>query len=146
MKACASQPGAKSAVRPSRAARPPAAHAASMVPASPCADDRGIAVVRNEIQDFASTRTIFASKFKLIILDECDAMTRDAQAALRRGARRRETGRRGLAAGGGSADGRCLGRSGGCLCEPWMCPVFPCRPAAGAPLSPSHRHPLHTRQ
>ncbi|KAL4444574.1 hypothetical protein ABPG77_002391 [Micractinium sp. CCAP 211/92] len=47
-------------------------------------DDRGIAVVRNEIQDFASTRTIFASKFKLIILDECDAMTRDAQAALRR--------------------------------------------------------------
>jgi hypothetical protein len=43
-------------------------------------------VVRNEIQDFASTRTIFANKFKLIILDECDAMTRDAQFALRRGA------------------------------------------------------------
>jgi replication factor C subunit 3/5 len=42
-------------------------------------------VVRNEIQDFASTRTIFSNKFKLIILDECDAMTKDAQFALRRG-------------------------------------------------------------
>lgn len=48
-------------------------------------DDRGINIVRNEIQDFASTRTIFNNKFKLIILDECDAMTRDAQMALRRG-------------------------------------------------------------
>jgi replication factor C subunit 3/5 len=47
-------------------------------------DDRGIAIVRNEIQDFASTRTIFSNKFKLIILDECDAMTKDAQFALRR--------------------------------------------------------------
>lgn len=43
-------------------------------------------MVRNEIQDFASTRTIFSNKFKLIILDECDAMTKDAQFALRRGA------------------------------------------------------------
>ena len=41
--------------------------------------------MRNEIQDFASTRTIFSNKFKLIILDECDAMTKDAQFALRRG-------------------------------------------------------------
>lgn len=47
-------------------------------------DDRGINIVRNEIQDFASTRTIFNNKFKLIILDECDAMTKDAQMALRR--------------------------------------------------------------
>lgn len=38
------------------------------------------------LQDFASTRTIFSNKFKLIILDECDAMTKDAQFALRRGA------------------------------------------------------------
>ncbi|KAF5841986.1 P-loop containing nucleoside triphosphate hydrolase protein [Dunaliella salina] len=47
-------------------------------------DERGIQVVRQEIQDFASTKTIFSNKFKLIILDECDAMTRDAQFALRR--------------------------------------------------------------
>ncbi|KXZ52805.1 hypothetical protein GPECTOR_8g191 [Gonium pectorale] len=47
-------------------------------------DERGIGVVRQEIQDFASTRTIFSNKFKLIILDECDAMTNDAQFALRR--------------------------------------------------------------
>lgn len=47
-------------------------------------DDRGIDVVRQQIQDFASTRSVFCNKFKLVILDECDAMTRDAQFALRR--------------------------------------------------------------
>eukprot|EP00898_Chlorokybus_atmophyticus_P004639 jgi/Chlat1/5176/Chrsp33S05040 len=47
-------------------------------------DDRGIDVVRNQIQDFASTRTIFSSGLKLIILDEADAMTKDAQFSLRR--------------------------------------------------------------
>lgn len=47
-------------------------------------DDRGIAIVREQIQEFASTRTIFSNTFKLIILDECDAMTKDAQFALRR--------------------------------------------------------------
>ena len=47
-------------------------------------DDRGIAVVRQEIQDFASTKSVFSKCFKLIILDECDAMTKDAQFALRR--------------------------------------------------------------
>lgn len=47
-------------------------------------DDRGIGVVRQQIQDFVSTRTIFSTKFKLVILDECDAMTKDAQFALRR--------------------------------------------------------------
>ena len=48
-------------------------------------DDRGIGVVRQEIQDFASTKSVYANRFKLIILDECDAMTKDAQFALRRG-------------------------------------------------------------
>lgn len=47
-------------------------------------DDRGINVVRGQIMNFASTRTIFKSGFKLIILDEADAMTNDAQNALRR--------------------------------------------------------------
>ena len=47
-------------------------------------DDRGIGVVRNNIQEFASTRRLFSSGFKLVVLDECDAMTKDAQFALRR--------------------------------------------------------------
>lgn len=49
-------------------------------------DDRGINIVREQILTFASTRTMFSgSTFKLIILDEADAMTNDAQNALRRG-------------------------------------------------------------
>ncbi|KAH6933031.1 hypothetical protein HPB50_011574 [Hyalomma asiaticum] len=47
-------------------------------------DDRGIGIVRGEILSFASTKTIFNSGFKLIVLDEADAMTNDAQNALRR--------------------------------------------------------------
>eukprot|EP00629_Pelagomonadales_sp_RCC1024_P015411 CAMPEP_0119278128 /NCGR_PEP_ID=MMETSP1329-20130426/18527_1 /TAXON_ID=114041 /ORGANISM="Genus nov. species nov., Strain RCC1024" /LENGTH=360 /DNA_ID=CAMNT_0007278631 /DNA_START=156 /DNA_END=1234 /DNA_ORIENTATION=+ len=47
-------------------------------------DDRGIDVVRNEIKDFAGTRRLFSKGIKLIILDEADMMTSDAQAALRR--------------------------------------------------------------
>jgi replication factor C subunit 3/5 len=41
-------------------------------------------VVRNEIKEFAGTRQLFNSGIKLIILDEADAMTNDAQFALRR--------------------------------------------------------------
>lgn len=47
-------------------------------------DDRGIDVVRNQIKEFALTRQIFAKGFKLIILDEADAMTSVAQNSLRR--------------------------------------------------------------
>ncbi|KAK7353195.1 hypothetical protein VNO80_18635 [Phaseolus coccineus] len=50
-------------------------------------DDRGIDVVRQQIQDFASTQSLsFGVKYsvKLVLLDEADAMTKDAQFALRR--------------------------------------------------------------
>eukprot|EP00850_Spirogloea_muscicola_P015995 SM000127S26611 [mRNA] locus=s127:42115:44252:+ [translate_table: standard] len=50
-------------------------------------DDRGIDVVRQQVQDFASTQSIsFGGKqsVKLVILDEADAMTKDAQFSLRR--------------------------------------------------------------
>ena len=56
----------------------------SMVLELNASDDRGINVVRGQILNFASTRTIFNSGFKLVILDEADAMTQDAQNALRR--------------------------------------------------------------
>ncbi len=48
-------------------------------------DDRGIDVVRDQIKEFAGTKKLFSSGIKLVILDEADAMTQDAQAALRRG-------------------------------------------------------------
>ncbi|XP_027331003.1 replication factor C subunit 3 [Abrus precatorius] len=50
-------------------------------------DDRGIDVVRQQIQDFASTQSLsfgVKSSVKLVLLDEADAMTKDAQFALRR--------------------------------------------------------------
>lgn len=57
-------------------------------------DDRGIDVVREQIKTFASTKQIFsiggaaakggAAGYKLIVLDEADAMTNTAQMALRR--------------------------------------------------------------
>jgi replication factor C subunit 3/5 len=61
-------------------------------------DDRGIDVVREQIKTFASTKQIFSmlpanhesngpngvARYKLIILDEADAMTATAQMALRR--------------------------------------------------------------
>lgn len=56
----------------------------SMVLELNASDDRGIGVVREKVLSFASTRTIFRSGFKLVILDEADAMTGDAQNSLRR--------------------------------------------------------------
>lgn len=48
-------------------------------------DDRGIDIVRGQILNFASSRGMYAtSKFKLVVLDEADQMTNDAQSALRR--------------------------------------------------------------
>ncbi|KAJ2660376.1 Subunit of heteropentameric Replication factor C (RF-C) [Coemansia sp. RSA 1200] len=56
----------------------------SMVLELNASDDRGIDVIREQIKTFASTRTVFSSGLKLVILDEADAMTTPAQAALRR--------------------------------------------------------------
>ncbi|XP_050408192.2 replication factor C subunit 5 isoform X2 [Patella vulgata] len=56
----------------------------SMVLELNASDDRGIGIVRGQVLSFASTRTIFKSGFKIVILDEADAMTNDAQNALRR--------------------------------------------------------------
>ncbi len=47
-------------------------------------DERGIDVIRVKVKDFARTRAIGNVPFKLIYLDESDALTRDAQQALRR--------------------------------------------------------------
>ncbi len=47
-------------------------------------DERGIDVVRVKVKDFARTRAIADVPFKIIYMDECDALTREAQQALRR--------------------------------------------------------------
>ena len=47
-------------------------------------DERGIDVVRNNIKNFARTAPLGQARFKIIFLDEADALTSDAQSALRR--------------------------------------------------------------
>jgi replication factor C small subunit len=47
-------------------------------------DERGIDVIRHKVKDFARTRAIGDVPFKIIYLDECDALTKEAQQALRR--------------------------------------------------------------
>lgn len=47
-------------------------------------DTRGIDVVRQEVKNFARTKSLGEVPFKVIFLDEADALTREAQQALRR--------------------------------------------------------------
>jgi len=46
-------------------------------------DDRGIDIIRNQINQFVNTKTLFGNGMKFVILDEVDYMTKNAQQALR---------------------------------------------------------------
>ena len=46
-------------------------------------DDRGIDIIRNQISQFVTTKILFGTGIKFIILDEVDYMTKNAQQALR---------------------------------------------------------------
>jgi replication factor C small subunit len=47
-------------------------------------DDRGIDVIRENVKKYANVQSIGNVEFKIIFLDEADALTKDAQGALRR--------------------------------------------------------------
>jgi replication factor C small subunit len=47
-------------------------------------DERGIDVIRGKVKDFARMKPIGEVPYKIIILDEADALTQEAQQALRR--------------------------------------------------------------
>ncbi len=46
-------------------------------------DDRGIDIIRNQINQFVNTKSLFSTGLKFVILDEVDYMTKNAQQALR---------------------------------------------------------------
>lgn len=47
-------------------------------------DERGIDIIRNKVKDFARSKAIENVPFKIVYLDEADALTKEAQHALRR--------------------------------------------------------------
>ena len=47
-------------------------------------DERGIDVIRTKVKNFARMKALAEVPFKIIYLDECDALTKEAQQALRR--------------------------------------------------------------
>jgi replication factor C subunit 3/5 len=46
-------------------------------------DDRGIDIIRNQINQFVNTKSLFKNGIKFVILDEIDYMTKNAQQALK---------------------------------------------------------------
>jgi replication factor C subunit 3/5 len=46
-------------------------------------DERGIDIIRNQINQFVNTKNLFNQGMKFVILDEVDYMTKNAQQALR---------------------------------------------------------------
>ena len=46
-------------------------------------DERGIDIIRNQINNFVNSKTLFSKGTKFIILDEVDYMTKNAQQALK---------------------------------------------------------------
>ena len=46
-------------------------------------DERGIEVIRNQIHQFVKSNNMFESGYKIVILDEVDYMTKNAQQALK---------------------------------------------------------------
>ena len=46
-------------------------------------DERGIDIIRNQINSFVSSKNLFDNEMKFVILDEVDYMTKNAQMALR---------------------------------------------------------------
>jgi replication factor C small subunit len=47
-------------------------------------DERGIDIIRGKVKDFARTKPLGDVDFRIILLDEADALTQEAQQALRR--------------------------------------------------------------
>ena len=45
-------------------------------------DDRGLDIIRNQIHSFVNSKTFFNTGLKIVILDEVDSMTKNAQQAL----------------------------------------------------------------
>ena len=46
-------------------------------------DERGIEVIRNQIQQFVKSKNLFETGYKFVVLDEVDYMTKNAQQALK---------------------------------------------------------------